>query len=104
MKVSELTLDALRPFITGDDAPVEYMSGPKIVNFFNLFGIKDEYSKDGLPGNVSRNEYARITLGKVNGKPEFKLLIEALVDSRKVENPDEIVDFIREFIKHTGII
>ena len=60
MKVSDLTLNALKPFITGDDSPSPYMSGPELVKFFNLFGANDEYlhQEGGLPGGISRNEYA----------------------------------------------
>ena len=43
MKVSDLTLNALKPFITGDGSPSPYMSGPELVKFFNVFGAKDEY-------------------------------------------------------------
>ena len=99
-----LVLNALKPFITGDDSPSPYMSGPELVKFFNLFGAKDEYlhQEGGLPGGLSRNEYALETLKKINGKLEFKSLVEALADSRTVSAPDVIASLINEIIKHDG--
>ncbi len=60
MKVSDLTINALTPFVTGDGAPTPYLSGPDLIKFFNNFGIKDEYvfRSGGLPNAWSRNEYA----------------------------------------------
>ena len=102
MKVSDLTLNAIKPYVTGDGAPTPYMSGRELIKFFNAFGLKDEYARDGLPNAWSRNEYAYERLKEVNGKPDFKSLIEALPDSRKVSNPDEVADELREIIKHDG--
>lgn len=104
MKVSDLTLNALKPFVTGDGAPTPYLSGPDLIKFFNAFGLNDEYlhNNGGLPNAWSRNEYAYETLKKLNGTPHFKALVEALTDSRKVTNPDEIAVKVREIIKHDG--
>jgi hypothetical protein len=82
LKVSELTLNAIKPYITGDGASTPYMSGPELIKFFNTFGLSDEYSREGLPNSWSRNEYAYERLKEVNGTPEFKKLIEAIPDSR----------------------
>ena len=51
---------------------------------------------------MSRNEYALEALKKINGKLEFKSLVEALADSRKVNVPDDIAPLINEIIKHDG--
>jgi hypothetical protein len=103
LKVSELTLNSLLPFITGDGAPTPRLSGPSLVKFFHAFGVYDEYSSkvgEGLPNGWSRNLYAYEVLKKLNGKNEFKLLVESLADTRKVNNPDEIASLINELIKH----
>ncbi len=102
MKVSELTINSLKPFVTGDGAPTPYMSGPDLIKFFNAFGFSDEYTKEGLPNAWSRNEFSHERLKELNGKLEFKALIEALTDSRKVDNPDVISSKITELIKHDG--
>ena len=77
------------------------MSGPDIIKFFNIFGIRDVYSFEngGLPNGASRREYVTITLKALNGKPSFKTMIESLVDRRE-ENSDELAKLINEIIKH----
>lgn len=104
MKVSDLTINALKPYVTGDGAPTPYMSGPELIKFFNAFGFNDEYARDGLPNAWSRNDYAYERLKEVNGRPEFKTLIEALSDSRKVDNPDDVAIEIGDLIKHDGYL
>jgi len=102
MKLSDFSIEALNPFITGDESPAPRMSGPDIIKFFNIFGIRDVYSfdKGGLPNGVSRREYVTITLKALNGKPTFKTMIEGLVDTRRVKNSDELAELINEVIKH----
>ncbi len=104
MKLSELSLNALTPFITGDGTPSPYLSGPKLIVFFSAFGVNDEYlqNQGGLPYAWSRNKYAYETLKAVNGTIKFKTLVEALTDNRKVDNPDEIALQISNIIKHDG--
>ena len=102
MKVSDLTINALKPFVTGDDSPSPYSSGPELITFFNAFGFNDDYSKGGLPNSWSRNEYAFERLKELNGKPIFKEVVEALTDSRQINNPDDIAEKVRNIIKHDG--
>lgn len=104
MKLSELTVNALTHFVTGENGQTPYLSGPELIKFFNAFGMNDEYiqRQGGLPNAWSRNEYAYETLKKVNGTIEFKALVEALTDSRKVDKPDEVARLITEIIKHDG--
>ncbi len=104
MKVSDLTINALKPYVTGDGVPTPYMSGPELIKFFNAFGFSDEYGRGGLPHAWSRNEFAYERLKELNGKLEFKVLIEALTDSRKVSDPDDIARDIAELIKHDGYL
>lgn len=104
MKVTELTINAIKPYITGDGASTPYMSGPDLIKFFNAFGLSDEYTHEGLPNSWSRNEYAYERLKEVNGTPELKRLIEAIPDSRKVNNPDGIASELNEIIKHDGYL
>lgn len=104
MRVSDLTIKALNPYVTGGGSPSPYMSGPDLVKFFNAFGCNDEYrhQNGGLPNAWPRNEYSYERLNQLNGTYEFKHLLEALADARKVGSPDEIAAQIREFIKHDG--
>ena len=102
MKISDFSIEALNPFLTGDESPAPRMSGVDLVKFFNLFGVRDVYSfnNGGLPNKVSRREYVTITLKTLNGKPNFKKLIEGVVDSRRAKNSDELAILINEIIKH----
>lgn len=99
-----MTLNTLKSFVTGDGSPAPRMSGPELIRFFNAFGFNDEYSHQngGLPNGWSRNEYAFERSKELNGQYEFKSLVEALADGRKVNNPDEIATQINEIIKHDG--
>jgi phosphatidylserine/phosphatidylglycerophosphate/cardiolipin synthase-like enzyme len=104
LKLSDLSLNALKPFVTGDDSPSPYMSGQDLIKFFNAFGFDDEYlhQDGGLPNAWSRNQYALERLKELNGKYEFNSLVEALADSRKVSDPNDIAGKINEIIKHDG--
>jgi len=104
LKVSELTIEALKPFVTGENGKTPYMSGPDLIRFFNAFGFNDEYGENGLPESLSRNNYAFKRLNDLNGNYEFKFLVEALVDSRKVHEPDIAAKLIGELIKHDGYL
>lgn len=102
MELSELTLDAIKSYITGDDAPTPYMSGPALIKFFNAFGFSDEYSSRGLPNAWSRNQYTYERLKEKNGSLEFKKIIEAIPHSRRVSDPEEIACQINEIVKYDG--
>lgn len=104
MKLSDFSIDSLTSSVTGEEEDSIYASGPDLVRFFNSFGFRDTYSMSGggLPGNVSRTAYARDSLKKLNGKPELRSLVEALADSRRVEDADAAALRINEIIKHDG--
>jgi hypothetical protein len=104
VKVSDLTISALNPFVTGDGGQTPYMSGPELIKFFNTFGFSDEYGRGGLPDSLSRNEYSYKRLQDLNGKYEFRTLVEALVDSRKVIDSNKMAVLVADFIKHDGYL
>lgn len=104
MKISELTIEAIKPYITGDGALTPYRSGPDLVKFFNTFSFADEYTREGLPNSWSRNDYVYERLKELNGKPEFKEMIEGIPDSRRVTNSEEVAANVGELIKHDGYI
>lgn len=58
MKLSDLSLEHLVTIINGDCKYTPYLSGPKIIEIFNMIGIRDIYS-GGLPGNFSRGQYVK---------------------------------------------
>jgi len=104
MKLSDFSIEALKGFVTGDDSDAPYMSGPDLVKFFNLFGVRDVYSfqNGGLPESASRKDYALKTVKSLNGTNQMKLMVEGLVDSRRSENYAELAVGINEIIKHDG--
>lgn len=102
MQLSDFSINSIAPFITGDDdVPTPYLNGTKIIKFFNSFGVRDVYD-DGLPYKLSRTKYVIATLKELNGTHNLKPLIESLVDSRRVEDPDKVTALINEIIKYDG--
>jgi phosphatidylserine/phosphatidylglycerophosphate/cardiolipin synthase-like enzyme len=107
MNLSEHSINALRTIISGDDPLTQYMSGPKLVEFFNSFGSRDVYKwKDGgLPNNASRNQYVIDKLTEFNGTKALSGLILTFADERfysEVESPDinGAVEKINGILKH----
>lgn len=104
MKLSDLTLESLKSIVTGEDSNSDYMTGPELVSFFNNFGTSDtyDYRNGGLPNALSRNKYALSVLKKLNGERNFINLIEALVDNRKTNKPELIVNKLNDVLKYDG--
>jgi very-short-patch-repair endonuclease len=102
MKVSEHTIKRLGRIACGDSQFMPYKSGPELVKLFNQFGFNDIY-ESGFP---SRWQYTENNLRKINGKPEFKELIENIVDPREFQNTqlnfEAAVLHINEIIKFDG--
>jgi len=108
MKLSDYSLNTLKDFVTGDSKLTPYLSGPQLVKLFNKYGFRDIYSYDsgGLPGKMSRNEYALSRMKDINGTKKLKELIESLVDDRNyisLELDNEVAaNKINEIIKYDG--
>lgn len=81
MKLSDLSLEHLVTIINGDCKYTPYLSGPKIIEIFNMIGIRDIYS-GGLPENLSRGQYVKKILFELNNTLELRKLIEIVFDSR----------------------
>ena len=81
MKLSDLSLKHLVPIINGDCEYTPYLSGPKIIEIFNMIGIRDLYS-GALPGNLSRGQYVKKILFELNNTLGLRKLIEIVFDSR----------------------
>ena len=71
MQLSAKTLEKLRVIINGDGTP-DYRSGPKLVEFFNDLGFRDQYGQ-GFP---SRWFYTDEKLKAINGTPELDKCIK----------------------------
>ena len=83
MKLSPLTLDRLKSRIIGDEGPFPRLTGPEILKLFNEVGFKDIYDakNGGMPGALSRKQYAFEKMKEVNGTANLQKLLE-LVSSK----------------------
>jgi len=85
MKLSDLTIESIRKFISGDNELTPYLSGPNILKLFNQIGFKDVYkwSDGGMPNGVSRNDYVVEKLREINGTKEMVNFLEIVFDPRR---------------------
>lgn len=85
MKLSGLTIESLKEYISGDNKLTPGLTGPSILKIFNLVGYRDVYtygSGGGMPNNMSRNAYVVEKLFEINGKKEMVQLLEIIFDPR----------------------
>lgn len=71
MILQQKTLERLRVLINEE---TEYRSGPKLVDFFNRLGFRDQY----VQGFPSRWIFTDQKLAEINGKPELDKCIKML--------------------------
>lgn len=88
MKLSDLTIDSIKEFISGDNGLTPGLSGPNILKLFNKIGFKDVYKwgDGGMPNNLSRNAYVNEKLNEINGTKEIVQLLEIVFDPRHFAN------------------
>ena len=88
MKLSGLTIDSIKTYISGDNGLTPGLSGPNILKLFNQVGFKDIYkwNDGGMPGKLSRNDYVFEKLFKINGTKQMISLIEIVFDPRHFAN------------------
>lgn len=84
MKLSDLTLESIKEFISGDNQLTPGLSGPNILKLFNQIGFKDVYkwNEGGMPNSLSRNEYVVEKLYEINGTKQLINLFEIVFDPR----------------------
>lgn len=93
MLLNPKTLEKLRNLINEE---TEYRSGPKLVEFFNLLGFKESYSRNG--GFPSRWIFTEDKLSKLNGTPELDKCIRVLFSPVNfIGRFSELDGFIRDF-------
>jgi phosphatidylserine/phosphatidylglycerophosphate/cardiolipin synthase-like enzyme len=107
MKLSDFALKSLVPIIIGEAGVSKNLTGPNLVDFFNLFGLRDIYDMQngGLPklpdrdSNTSRKDYTFDRLKKINDSKNLKLSIEKIVNDN-VSN--EIIVMLNGIINSEG--
>lgn len=109
MKLSDLTIESIKEFISGDNGLTPGLSGTNILKLFNKVGFKDVYKwgEGGMPRNLSRNAYVTEKLYEINGTKELKKLLEIVFDPRHFvldtkKNIDEAVEKINPLIQQDG--
>lgn len=84
MKLSDLTIESIKEYISGDNQLTPGLSGPKILKLFNLVGFKNIYKYDegGMPKALSRDAYVLEKLYELNGTGGLVKLLEIVFDPR----------------------
>lgn len=96
-QVSKKTIDYLKGIITGDSQKTEYLSGPKLVEFFNNFG----FSEDDVQGFPSRSLYTENKLKELNKNGKVKDVIEYYFSPINfIENEKLLATLINELNKY----
>lgn len=102
MKISNKVTEQLGKLIAGDTGSAPYLSGPKLVSFYNECGFDDVY-ENGFP---SRWKYSTDKIVESNGTQRLKRIIEDFVDPRRFagdeQTVDKIVNDINQLIKYDG--
>jgi len=81
MKLSDLTIETIYQFFSGDNKLTPYLSGSKILKLFNHIGFRDVYKKE-MPNGLSRNPYVKEKLYEINGTKKLLDLVEIIFDYR----------------------
>lgn len=81
MKLTDYTLNFLKEYISGDNGLTPRLTGSMILEIFNSVGFKDLYS-NGLPDNLSRNQYVLDRLKKINDSKQLKTVLEIIFSNR----------------------
>lgn len=109
MKLSDLTIESIKEFISGDNQMTPGLSGPKILKLFNLVGFKDVYKfgEGGMPNALSRNAYVLEKLHEINGTRELVNLLEIVMDPRHfAQDPakdiKQAANFINPLLQQDG--
>jgi len=100
MKLSDLTIESIEEFVSGDNGLTPYLTGPKILKLFNKIGYQDvyKYQDGGMPNSLSRNDYVLEKLYDLNGQKKMAVLLKMIVDPRHFaqDNSKVIVDAVNK--------
>ncbi|NQX85137.1 MAG: hypothetical protein HRT67_04430 [Flavobacteriaceae bacterium] len=109
MKLSDLTIESIKEFISGDNQLTPGLSGPNILKLFNQVGFKDvyKYQDGGMPNQLSRNQYVLEKLYEINGTKELIKLFEIVFDPRHFakdnsKNIGDAIDKLNLLINQDG--
>ncbi|MHA6727061.1 abortive infection family protein [Chryseobacterium sp. A301] len=102
VKISNKITEQIGKLIAGDMGSAPYLTGPKLVDFYNECGFDDVYG-EGFP---SRWRYSTDKIVESNGTQRLKNILEDFVDPRRYGDDEQIIDkIVNEFnqlIKYDG--
>lgn len=102
MKISNKVTEQLGKLIAGDVGSAPYLSGPKLVAFYNECGFNDVY-ENGFP---SRWIYSKDKIVESNGTSRLKTILEDFVDPRRLSGDEKtvekVVEEINQLIRYDG--
>ena len=102
MKISNKITKQLGTLIAGDTPTAPYLSGPKLVDFYNECGFDDIYA-EGFP---SRWKYSADKIAESNGTIRLKKILEEFVDPRRYGGDEQVIEKIvsdiNQLIKYDG--
>lgn len=102
MKISNKITKQLGTLISGDTGTAPYLSGPKLVDFYNECGFDDTYG-EGFP---SRWKFSTDKIIESNGTPRLKRILEEFVDPRRHGGDEQVIEklvaYINLLIKYDG--
>jgi len=104
LEISKKSISPLARFITGDIEQTPPLTGPKLVELFNLYGSNDVYKyKGNFP---SRWLYVEEKLKDINNTDHLRGVLEELIDDRfysgKEEDLETAVRYLNDIIKFDG--
>lgn len=84
MKLSNLTINKISEFVTGESQLSPYRSGRELTELFNEVDIPDiyQYGNGGLPDSMSRSNYTKDRLNKINDSENIAKILTLIFDSR----------------------
>jgi hypothetical protein len=110
MKISDFAIENLKAIIIGEQGNTPYLSDPKLVDLFNTYGERDIYDHlnggfpkvDSTTPNLSRKEFAKFKIKKLNDTKNLKLLIERVVKSSDL--PEKAAESVNKVISSEGFV
>lgn len=102
MKLSDHSIKLIGNLIAGDIEGYPYRSGPKLVEFFNQFGMNDVYDRSF----GTRRIFAQDKIRALNGTKKLIELIEKFLDPRSFYNSEkkvnDAISLLNEYLIYDG--
>lgn len=106
MYLNEFTISKMIPLVNGEKLGdgsniTPNKSGPKLITLFNKYGLDigyDYWKEKGLPGNLSRSDYTKLCMKKINGTKSMKMFINDFIHSKQFFESEFKVEPVIEYL------